>query len=706
MRKPILSETQLRAIAAVYDGKTETIERLVKRFGVKRHNILAAAKRGGYKTARKRNRWTADKDRFLTENWGRKGIDEIARRVGATVIACRLRAKRLKVSSRNIDDPTVHDLEHLTKLDHRQWRFYRDMGWLVAWEQPRDEATPIVRVTIEELHRLLRRKPEILDYRTASARARAALQLDSLPDPPKSKRVTCHSEAWTDTMKLTPVGPRHTGAAMALEARNHSFSLKSCSEEGGTSFSVPLFASDISCPRCGCKVSRYSEGNGEYSEVERTGTEDVLAALAGKLGLKWMGGGLVDATDAPVRDERLLAAVFDGNRPGGRAFSVFERLLSAGLNLQRLTPVPDELWMPDLTGMKLKEDQQHAFNEFCATGRIGVHIPPGRGKSALARYILSRLPGEHVVFVHTKLILDDWVAAFKALPVRVGVRTILRPNLHTEVTLFERSGQVRCKVDIFNYRTGCAFDKKHYQVRVFDESHFLPGRHAVRLLYKVQAKFQLSLTATPLREDKRSGMLEVISARSIGGDWGPYRDNKEIPDVPVQVIVVDDMEAKIAAAERELDPTERTLIFSDSLAVGHKVAANLGVPFVHYGTKDKLATVRANRVVVLSRTGDCGISVSDVEHVIEVTFQQGGRAQSLQRHGRLLHSHCAKRHTVLMTRDEVSRHFKRLTILEKKGCRISLKLVTGARGRPPVITPIKASEQRPSLWCDILPLAA
>lgn len=706
MRKPILSEAQLKAIAAVYDGQTETIERLVKRYGVKRHNIVAAAKRGGYKTARKRNKWTAEKDRFLRENWGRKGIDEIARSVGATATACRLRAKRLKVSSRNFDDPTVLDLENLTKVDHRQWHFYRDMGWLVAWEQPRAKGTPIVRVTREELHSLLRRKPEILDYRNASARARAALELDSLPEPPKSKRVTCNSEAWTDNKKLTPVGPRHTGSAMALEPRNHTFSLKSCSEEGGTSFWVPLYASDISCPRCGCKVSRYSEGKGEYSEVEQNGTEDVMAALAGKLGLRWTGEGLVDRTGAAVRDERLLAAVFDGNRSGGRAFGVFQRLLSAGLNLQRLTPVPEELWLPDITGMQLKADQQQAFDEFCATGRIGVHIPPGRGKSTLARHILSRLPGDHVVFVHTKLILDDWVEAFKALPVRVSVKTIARTNLHTEVTLFDRGGQVRCRVEIFNYRTECTFDAKTYRVRVFDESHFLPGRHAVRLLYKVKAEYQLSLTATPMREDKRSGMIEVISARSIGGDWGTYRDNKEIPDVPVQVLVVEDLDAKIAAAVKELDPTQRTLIFSDSLAVGHKVAAALGVPFVHYGTKDKLATVRANRVVVLSRTGDCGISVNDVEHVIEVTFQCGGRAQSLQRHGRLLHSQSARRHTVLMTRDEVSLYFKRLTILEKKGCRVSLKLMSGQRGRPPVITPIKAWERRPSLWCDILSLAA
>jgi hypothetical protein len=453
-------------------------------------------------------------------------------------------------------------------------------------------------------------------------------------------------------------------------------------------------------------VSRYSEGAGQYSNDDR-GEGDALAAIAGKLGLSWTADGLFNSAGERVRDEQLLRCVFNGRGNGNKAFSAFRRLLESGLDISRANPVPARRWLDDLTGYTLKSDQNKAFDEFRRTGRVGVYIPPGRGKSALARYIMTRMAGRHVVFVSTKVLLEDWINAFAALPTRVEHRVVYRPHAHAEITVYDKQGALRCTVDIFNYRTRNPFRDDRYVCRVFDEAHFLPGHEAVTLLYRVNAEYQLSITATPFREDGRSSMIDVVSAATVGENWSGYRERREIPDIPVTVVIVPEASLKISAVETLIDSRERTLIFSDSIAAGRALEEQTGIPFVFSGTKNKLQTIRKHRTVAVSRTADCGLSVHDVEHILELTFHSGARAQALQRHGRLLHSAVAKRHTVLMTPEELSRHFKRLTALELKGCRMQIKLLTGRPGRPSVVTPLRLQQRKaPALWCDILQKAA
>ena len=706
-----LNEAQIEQIARIYDGRSETIDKLVRRFGAPRWRIGRVAKERGYRSKRKRVVWTFALDTIIRESWGRLPIEEIAARTGASELACRLRAKRLGVSSRNLEDPTIRTLEEYTRIDHRQWHWYIERGWLTAWKQPRTDAPPATRVSVDSLHRLLRKKPEIYDYENAPVSVRSALQLDKLPAPPAFKRVTCRSDHWSDRERLTAVGPRGGGQEQALVSKMHMYSMESCEAVGGTTFWTAMYDSEPSCPRCGCRVSRYSEGDGEYSDEDH-GEGDVLAAVAGKLGLRWVDGQLVDADNCGVHDERLLALVFDGKRKGNRAFSAFRRLLASGLNIGRPTPVPDERWAPDITGMKLRNDQQEAFAAFREEGRVGIYTPPGQGKSSFARYVMTRLPGEHIVFVHSTVLRDDWINAFKALPVRVESFIVDRPNLHAVIVVYDTDGAVRCRVNLFNYKTRADFSRRKFVVRVFDEAQFLPGNEAVKLLYRVDAEFQLSLTATPFREDCRASMIDVISARTVGGDWQPYRDRGDIPDVPVDVVIVPNEDLKIAALRSLIDARERTMIFSDSIALGKAVEREVGIPFVHATSKRKLQTIKENRVVAVSRTADCGISINDVEHVAELSFQKGARAQSVQRHGRLLHSKSARKHTVLMTPEELTKHFKRLTVLEEKGCRMKLRMLTGLRGRQPTTTPIKlkamlkAPARRQNRWCDVLPLAA
>src|SRR5438105_769476 len=154
----ILTRAQIKAIAKVYDGRSETIDDLVKRFHLRRHQVMQAAKRGGYRSTKQRKSWTPEEDQFLHDHWGRIEIEAIAEKLGRSIQSITLRKKRLGISSRDFDDWTIRDLEDAETglgLDHRLWHRFIELGWVKCWKQPRRNAPPIVRVSIEHLHEFL-----------------------------------------------------------------------------------------------------------------------------------------------------------------------------------------------------------------------------------------------------------------------------------------------------------------------------------------------------------------------------------------------------------------------------------------------------------------------------------------------------------------------------------------------------------------------
>jgi superfamily II DNA or RNA helicase len=69
--------------------------------------------------------------------------------------------------------------------------------------------------------------------------------------------------------------------------------------------------------------------------------------------------------------------------------------------------------------------------------------------------------------------------------------------------------------------------------------------------------------------------------------------------------------------------------------------------------------------------GDEGVSLPDIERVIEVAYLYGSRMQESQRFGRLMHS--AKEepeHIILMTEEEFEKYQKRLYAITERGFRI------------------------------------
>jgi len=690
---PILTAAVIADIAGVYDGKSETIAALMAKHRLARHNVHRAARLGGFKTRRQRIDWTQEKDDYLRQNWGKLPPAEIYAHLGVSegTTAVFNRLKRIGHSTRNNEDLTIYDIEHLTKIDHRIWRRFIDDGWLKSYEEfGRDGQVWSRRVKLESIARFLRTHPEAFNYAAADKYAIAVLELAKLPPAPRFMLVTCRSDSWQDGTRATPTGAKIHHGEIALVDREHSFSMESCAAIGGTDVWATLYENPC-CPRCGCKVSRFSE-KAVFSDTDQ-GEGSTLNAIAGKLGLTWADGRFLAADGSVVGEHELLQYVFSTKRNPGKAFGTFRRILEAGMKVAPPNPVPAEQLLPNVLRYELREGQQAAFASFVESGNVGVYWPPGIGKMYFLGMVFSRLAGEHALFVHTRTIRDQWVAFFRE---HGNVRVVCHwKPFHFRVDILDNAGQVRSTVRIFSYMTREVFDDWRFGVVGFDEAQFLPGNNASRLSM-LKSDYRVGLSATPFREDGRAGLIQLMTGTALGEDWQEFRDAGAIADVPVRVLIVKDLEHKHRALARIVG-RRKTIVFSDAIADGKRIAAELHLPFIHAATEKRLEVLASHRVVVMSRVGDCGIDTQDLEEVIEFNFHHGSRAQSLQRMGRLLHSRNPLRHTVMMTTKEFSLYHKRLSALEGKGFRIHIEIDKDRkpRGRPPAPKPI-------SVWAQIL----
>lgn len=682
-----LTEQQMQEIAGRYDGTTETINAIIAQYGIPRHTIFKIAKRFGYQSTRERISWTAEQDDYLKTHYGRVPIEDLCAQLGCTPAAIANRKKRLGISTRDFADLAVIDLERLTGVDHRAWARFIEDGWVKVWEQPRRNAVPVRRVRLKDLKKFFTEHPEVFDYLHTSVEVADKLELADLPEPPKYKLVTCRSNSFGDRVfERANTGP-YGRADHGILVQQYSTDLASCDKTGGVDFWVPLYARDISCPRCGCKVSRFSEK--ACFSVDEPDNSGVLNAIAGKIGLGYEDGKVVNQDGEEVTEDELLKQIFSTKRSAGDALSAFRRLISCGLTVAAPNPVDTAKLLQNCLAYELRPGpQQDAWDDFINYGNIGVYWPPGQGKMFFLGMALTRLGGRHAVFTNTGTITEQWISHLTKYAPRVTVRKCWHPY-HFEATVFNAAGDEVCVIEFYTYHTRADLRSTHYTVVGFDEAHHLPGDSAHRLSL-LDCDYRVGLTATPYREDGRAELIETMTGHAIGRDWEEFARAGTMPRVPVKVVLVEDLEQKYEALPT-LVGSGKTIVFIELLSDGERVASLLAAPFVEGATKRRLPIIMQNRVTVVSRVGDCGIDVPDLEEVIEFGFFRGSRAQSLQRLGRLLHARRPIRHTVMMTQDEFSRHYKRIKALEEKGFSVSVAEYVPAEPRVTAAVPLESS---------------
>ena len=247
------------------------------------------------------------------------------------------------------------------------------------------------------------------------------------------------------------------------------------------------------------------------------------------------------------------------------------------------------------------------------------------------------------------------------------------------------------ETDIVTYQAYEKIRGNEYTITVYDECWMLPADTFSRFA-TIRTKYRLGISATIWREDGREDYIIALTGRPLGLDWKSYLKFVGKTFHEVNLYIVSTQNEKLNLIKQLVDPSRKTLIFCDYIDFGKKIArvltnhiygkkktiGELGsyVPFIHgeITPKRRMEMLKKSDVVVASRVADLGLSIKDLEHIIEAMFLMGSRTQEVQRTGRLLHSvGKIHGHDILMTEEEFYRYKKRLHGLVEKGFKINIR---------------------------------
>lgn len=125
----VLDEPGRRLILAKYDGKTETIDELCRQLCVPRWKVKYWACDLGL-TRQKEPRWTEEEIAYLERNLHTQSLGKIAKHLGRTKVAVRLKAKRLGVNKIYQEGYTMKGLCVGLGCDHHKVERWIANGWL------------------------------------------------------------------------------------------------------------------------------------------------------------------------------------------------------------------------------------------------------------------------------------------------------------------------------------------------------------------------------------------------------------------------------------------------------------------------------------------------------------------------------------------------------------------------------------------------
>ncbi|HPR42133.1 MAG TPA: DEAD/DEAH box helicase family protein [Candidatus Methanofastidiosa archaeon] len=337
----------------------------------------------------------------------------------------------------------------------------------------------------------------------------------------------------------------------------------------------------------------------------------------------------------------------------GKEFELLASLIDGG-NLPFIrTPVDQgELRSPPRK-IELRDYQMRAWEMFLDTGKIGVYWPPSAGKTYLSLYAGERIIGNKLVVVPSNTLKEQWLQR-----IRKYCRYPEEWNVHTYQMLTGRKNWI--------YSMG------NISLTIFDEAHHLPANSFSRLA-TINTRYRIGLSASPYREDGRIDYIFALTGFPVGLRWQELISMKVIEEPDIKVIVYSTREEKRKGL-LQLVPNYAgdIIIFCDSLKLGRELSDELDIPFIYGSTKDRMEVLRTNRVVIMSRVGDEGVSLPELETVIEYDFFGGSRRQEVQRVGRIMHGNKKGEHIILMTDDELQKYEKRLYSLEEQGFRIDV----------------------------------
>jgi len=333
----------------------------------------------------------------------------------------------------------------------------------------------------------------------------------------------------------------------------------------------------------------------------------------------------------------------------GHEFQLIAQIIEDG----GLPFIPRPLEKDDLrtpaTTIELRDYQKQGWAAFNEHGAVGIYWPFGAGKSFFGVYACAALKGRKLVVVPTLTLKEQWLE-----------------NL-------QKFSTVSYEVQVETYQAFHKVQGEEYMLVIYDECHHLPANTFIRLA-TLKTKYRMGLSGSPYREDGRVNFIIALTGMPVGLAWEKFFELGIIRKPRVTVHVVRNLTEKLEKLKQLLKKeTGKTVIFCDGIKLGQRIAKAHGLDFIYHETRGRLAKIRENEMIVVSRVGDQGISLPNLNTLIEVDFLYGSRMQESQRDGRLLHSkQKATNHYILMTEQELEKYGKRLLVLYGRGFRVNI----------------------------------
>lgn len=330
-------------------------------------------------------------------------------------------------------------------------------------------------------------------------------------------------------------------------------------------------------------------------------------------------------------------------------FELLSEMVRDGILPFTPEPIPAEYLVERKCDFTLRPFQMRDYKEFLQWGNRGIFYPPGVGKTYLGIWALTHLKPPHIVTVPSITLIEQWRE---------------RLELYTDLKLDE-------EVIVTTYQSALKkYGSREFNLMIVDEVHHLPANEFGKLNF-MKKKFFLGLSATPQREDGREELVFALCWDAGGLNWEELKKLGMITNPPCHVWIVSNATEKLNKLNVLLQEKSKTVIFCDGIELGKMIATKCKIPHV-YGKqkKGRLEIIKNADVCVVSRVGDEGLSLPDIERVIEVDWLYGSRRQEMQRFGRLLHSEKEGEHHIIFTVEEYAHDHKRLFSVMDKGFKI------------------------------------
>ena len=333
----------------------------------------------------------------------------------------------------------------------------------------------------------------------------------------------------------------------------------------------------------------------------------------------------------------------------GYEFQLLAELIDNGILPFMKQPVQTEDLLERPVKFTLRDYQKEAWDKFLETGATGVFWAFSAGKTFFGLKALSSIKGNKLIVVPTVTLVEQWTE-------RIKEYTDLREG-ETSIVTYHSFDKVR---------------DKEWALVIFDEVHHLPANQFSRFA-TLNTRYRIGLSGSPFREDQRENYIFALTGFPIGISWDSLIEEGIIEAPDVILYILSDYKAKESKLAELLQQEKKTIVFCDKINLGKSLSKKFEIPFVYGQTKDRLEIINKSDVTVVSRVGDEGLSLPDIERVIEIDFLFGSRRQEGQRMGRLFHGEKRGEHIVLMTEKEYEEYGKRLFAITERGFKIEVR---------------------------------